>query len=158
MPPSCSAGSGDTSVWRAEYPAANRPRRVGLRCKGQRHPARIQRFRNGMKTMVASTTRSRLRECLNDVDFPADKDSLVRAAVRNCCDDDTGRALRAIPPETYANFSELLASVPLSDERLSDAEKGVARHGHTKRGLAGSAKDIPPPSPIVEEPGENRKA
>jgi hypothetical protein len=107
--------------------------------------------------MVASTTRSRLRDCLNDVDFPADKGNLVEAAVRNGCDEDTVRALRAIPPETYANFSQVLASVPLADTLLSDAEKAVARRVHTKRGLAEGAKDIPAPSPIVEELGENRK-
>jgi hypothetical protein len=44
--------------------------------------------------MVASTTRSRLRACLNDVDFPADKDNLLQAAARNGCDDETTRALR----------------------------------------------------------------
>jgi hypothetical protein len=108
--------------------------------------------------MVASTTRSRLRACLNDVDFPADKDGLVAAAVRNSCDEDTIRALRSIPPETYANFAEVLAAVPLADDRLTDAEKAVARRAHTKPGLAESAKDIPPPSAITEELGENRKS
>ena len=44
--------------------------------------------------MAASTTPSRLRHCLNDVDFPADKDALLDAATRNGCDDETSRALR----------------------------------------------------------------
>jgi hypothetical protein len=108
--------------------------------------------------MVASTTRSRLRACLNDVDFPVDKDHLLQAAARNGCDDETTRALRAIPPESYANLSEVLASVPLAEDRLSDAEKAAAHRIHTKRGLADSAKDIPPINPIVEELGENRKS
>ena len=106
--------------------------------------------------MAASTNRSRLHECLVDADFPADKDQLVAVATRNGCDDDTIRALRAIPPESYANLSEVLASVAHDDDGLSDAEKAQAHRIHTKPGLAQSAKDIPPQNPIVEELGENR--
>jgi hypothetical protein len=106
--------------------------------------------------MVAYTTRSQLRECLNDVDYPADKDDLLAAAARNQCDQDTVRALRTIPRETYRNFSEVLASVPLAEDRLSDAERAVA-HRIRKPRLADSAKDIQPPSPIIEELGENPK-
>lgn len=106
--------------------------------------------------MAASTTPSRLRHCLNDVDYPADKDALLEAAVRNGCDDDTARALRAIPPETYANLSEVMASVTLGDDDLTEAEKAEAHRVHTKPGLAQSAKDVSPANPIVEELGENR--
>jgi hypothetical protein len=106
--------------------------------------------------MAASTTPSRLRHCLNDVDYPADKDALLDAAARNGCDDETSRALRAIPPEIYANLSEVMASVTLGDDDLSDAEKAEAHRVHTKPGLAQSAKDIQPANPIIEELGENR--
>lgn len=106
--------------------------------------------------MAASTTPSRLRNCLNDVDYPADKDALLEAAARNGCDDETARALRAIPPETYANLSEVLASVTLGDDDLTEAEKAEAHRVHTKPGLAQSAKDVSPVNPIVEEVGENR--
>lgn len=106
--------------------------------------------------MAASTTPSRLRHCLNDVDYPADKDALLEAAARNGCDDDTARALRAIPPETYANLSEVMASVTLGDDDLTEAEKAEAHRVHTKPGLAQSAKDVSPANPIVEELGENR--
>jgi hypothetical protein len=106
--------------------------------------------------MAASTTPSRLRHCLNDVDYPADKDALLGAAARNGCDDETSRALRAIPPEIYANLSEVMASVTLGDDDLSDAEKAEAHRVHTKPGLAQSAKDIQPANPIIEELGENR--
>ncbi len=37
------------------------------------------------------------------------------------------RALRAMPPETYANMAEVLASVSLSDGTLDDADKAAAR-------------------------------
>ena len=107
--------------------------------------------------MVASTTRRRLHDCLNDVDFPATKDDLLTAAARNGCDEDTTRALRAIPPESYANLTEVMTSVPLADDHLGDAEKAVARRVHTKPGLAESAKDLPP-NPIAEVLGENRKS
>jgi hypothetical protein len=107
--------------------------------------------------MPAATTRSRLKQYLNDVDYPADKDALLEAANRNGCDEDTARALRAIPPETYANFTEVVSSVTLTDDdELSDAEKAEAHRVHTKANLSQSAKEIGPVNPIVEELGENR--
>ena len=87
--------------------------------------------------MVASTSLSRLRHCLNDVDYPADKDALLEAARRNSADEETTRALRAIPPETYANLTEVVSSVSLTDyEEATDRGSAV--------------------NPIVEELGENR--
>jgi Protein of unknown function (DUF2795) len=107
--------------------------------------------------MPAATTRSRLKQYLNDVDYPADKDALLEAANRNGCDEDTARALRAIPPETYANFTEVVSSVTLTDDdELSDAEKAEAHRVHTKANPSQSAKEIGPVNPIVEELGENR--
>jgi hypothetical protein len=107
--------------------------------------------------MAAATTRSRLRQYLNDVDYPADKDALLEAANRNGCDEDTNRALRAIPPETYANFEEVVSSVSLTDDTdLTDSEKAQAHRVHNKTRLAQSAKDVEPVNPIVEELGENR--
>jgi hypothetical protein len=107
--------------------------------------------------MPAATTRNRLRQYLNDVDYPADKDALLESADHNGCDEDTARALRAIPPETYANFGEVLSSVPLTDDDdLSDSEKAAAHRVHTKPNVAQSARDVGPVNPIVEELGENR--
>src|ERR1700739_481996 len=106
--------------------------------------------------MPASTTRGRVRQCLGTVDFPANKNRLLAAAARNGCDDDTARALGAIPPETYANLGEVLSSVRLTeDDELSEADKDVAhRIHHNKPRLAQTAKNIPP-SPIAEALGEN---
>jgi hypothetical protein len=107
--------------------------------------------------MAAATTRSRLKQYLNDVDYPADKEALLEAANRNGCDEDTARALRAIPPETYANFTEVVSSVTLTDdEELSDAEKAEAHRMNTKANVSQSAKEVGPVNPIVEELGENR--
>jgi hypothetical protein len=87
--------------------------------------------------MVSSTTRSQLRKCLNDVDFPANKQDLIDAAHRNGCDDETVRAMRAIPPETYTNTGQVAASVTIADD--GDGPGKAATQ-----------------SPIVEELGENR--
>ncbi len=107
--------------------------------------------------MAAATTRSRLRQYLNDVDYPADKDALLEAANRNGCDEDTNRALRSIPPETYANFEEIVSSVTLTDDAdPTDSEKAQAHRVHNKANVAQSAKDVGPVNPIVEELGENR--
>jgi Protein of unknown function (DUF2795) len=88
--------------------------------------------------MVASTTRSQLRQCLTDVDFPATKQDLLDAAGRNGCDGDTIRVLRGIPPETYNNVAQVAASVTIADDR-DETDKGA-----------------PAQSPIVDELGENR--
>ena len=107
--------------------------------------------------MVASTTPGQLRRCLQDVDFPVNKQDLLDAAERNGCNDETVRALRAIPPETYTNVAQVTASVTIEDDQdFDDANKAAARRTHTKPGLAESAKDIASPSPIVDELGENR--
>ncbi|MBV9516271.1 MAG: DUF2795 domain-containing protein [Mycobacteriaceae bacterium] len=66
--------------------------------------------------MVAFTTRDRVRQCLNTVDFPANKIRLVQGAARSGCDEATAHALRAIPPGTYANLGEVLAAVRLTDD------------------------------------------
>lgn len=106
--------------------------------------------------MAPTTTRSKLHDCLNDVSYPADKDALVSAAERNGGDDDTVRALRSIPPETYANLDEVVSSVPLTDDVLSDPERAVAHRHDAHPGVTERERDAPPVNPIVEELGENR--
>ncbi|OBI96160.1 hypothetical protein A5625_07895 [Mycobacterium sp. 1465703.0] len=107
--------------------------------------------------MVASTTPSQLRRCLSDVDFPANRQDLLSAAERNGCDGETIRALRAVPPETYANAAQVTASVTIADDRdVADSDTAAARRTHTQPGRAESAKEIPAQNPIVDELGENR--
>ncbi|MFY9809161.1 MAG: DUF2795 domain-containing protein [Pseudonocardiaceae bacterium] len=108
--------------------------------------------------MPASTTHNELRRALGDVSFPADKDRLVDQALANGTDEQTVRALRAIPPVEYRSLSEVLSSVALRDEQdiMSPGQRAQAQRTHTKAGLAQSAKDIPPINPIVEELGTNR--
>jgi hypothetical protein len=72
-------------------------------------------------------------------------------------DDETLGALQAIPPETYTNVNQVLASVAIADDPdIHDGDKAAARRTHTKPGLAESAKEIESRSPIVDEVGENR--
>ncbi len=73
------------------------------------------------------------------MDFPANKRDLLDAAERNGCADETVRALRAIPPETYTNVAQVASSVTIADDRDGD----------------GAGKSAPR-SPIAEELGENR--
>ncbi len=65
---------------------------------------------------MPKTTKGGNRKCLNDVDFPANRQDLLDAAHRSGCNDGTRRAMRAIPPETYTNVAQVTASVSISDE------------------------------------------
>ncbi|SPM27506.1 hypothetical protein MTAB308_987, partial [Mycobacterium terramassiliense] len=71
--------------------------------------------------------------------LPASKQDLIEAADRNGCDEQTVRALRAVPPETYANLAQVAASVTVDDDRGGDGAGEAAAQ-----------------SPIVQELGENR--
>lgn len=65
--------------------------------------------------MPATTTRDHLKECLNEVDFPASKDDLLDAATRKG-DATAVQALRAIPPVDYANLTEVFGAVRFEDD------------------------------------------
>jgi len=108
--------------------------------------------------MPASTICEQLRRALGDVDYPAEKDRLVDQALANGADEQTVRALRAIPPVEYRSLSEMLSSVPLRDEEdlVPLSQQAQARRTHTKPGLAESAKEVSSPNPIIEELGANR--
>lgn len=56
-----------------------------------------------------------LEAALNDLDFPADQDSIVDHATSSGADDSVVRALRSLPVADYANVSEVLRSVPRAD-------------------------------------------
>lgn len=100
------------------------------------------------------TTTERLRTALADADFPAQKADLVRCAQRSEADQDTVRALKAIPPVVYETLGEVEQSVSFdSGDRARD--RAQQRRTHTKPGLAESEKDTPS-HPIIDELGENR--
>lgn len=103
---------------------------------------------------MVATDADRVRQALSAADFPAGKTELVRYATEAHADDDTVRALNAIPPETYADLAEVLQSVNLEPPR-SPADQAAQRRTHQHPGLAEQEKDIPV-NPIVDELGENR--
>lgn len=103
---------------------------------------------------MVATDAKRLRKALAEADFPAGKDDLARYAAQAGADDDTVRALRAIPPVSYANLTEVLQSVSLAPDR-EPADQAAQRRTHTTPGLSEQDKDIPS-HPIAEELGENR--
>ncbi|SDF91047.1 DUF2795 domain-containing protein [Pseudonocardia oroxyli] len=63
--------------------------------------------------MAGSLTPEQVLDYLTEVDYPADKDTLVDAARRVGAPDEVVRALRAIPPVDYDNGAEVVRSVRL---------------------------------------------
>ena len=76
--------------------------------------------------MSASTTRDRLDAALDGLSFPADRDTIVAAAERKG-DEQTVRALRAIPPVDYGSASDVVASVSLTEDDHPDEIPPEAR-------------------------------
>ncbi|MCX0273344.1 DUF2795 domain-containing protein [Nocardia zapadnayensis] len=103
---------------------------------------------------MVATDADRVRAALSAADFPAEKPELVHCATRAHADNDTVRALKAIPPETYGNLQEVLQSVNL-EPRRSAADRAAQRRTHHHPGLAEQEIEVPP-NPIVEELGYNR--
>ena len=108
--------------------------------------------------MPAYTTPDELKSALNDVDYPAGKEELQQTARDNGAVEQTVQALRALPPVEYHSFTEVLASVDILDEapEFAAAEQAQRRRLHTHSGLAEQSKDVPAPSPVIDELGENR--
>ncbi|GAA4661626.1 MULTISPECIES: DUF2795 domain-containing protein [Amycolatopsis] len=122
----------------------------------EERPALVGPGRELKEVPMASTlTRERLRECLNDLDFPADKDKLVQTAERKG-DGEAVRALRAIPPADYANLTEVFGSVEFADDGTVPESEKYRAHGNSVPGLAESSTDTGPGNPIADELGENR--
>ncbi len=59
---------------------------------------------------MRGTTTDLIREALGSVDYPADKWSLVAEATRAGAEEETIRALRAIPQAEYANLNEVVCA------------------------------------------------
>jgi Protein of unknown function (DUF2795) len=88
---------------------------------------------------VPDATPDQVLSYLADVDYPADKDTLVQAAERAGAPDEVLRSLRAIPPVDYRSKAEVTRSVPTdpapgnpagraADQARTDAPPGVAEH------------------------------
>jgi hypothetical protein len=100
-----------------------------------------------------------LRRALRDVDFPASKEELIRAAQAVGASGEVIAALRAIPPEEYANRDEVARSVPVdpaSELGLSPAqraEQARERRHHGGQRLSQYQHEVPRP-PLEEEQNE----
>ncbi|REE94852.1 DUF2795 domain-containing protein [Thermomonospora umbrina] len=90
-----------------------------------------------------------IKELLNDLDFPADKEEIVEHARHRGAPRDADKALSALPPADYDNLQEVLRSVPLDPAPdRSETERRWQRRRHTS-GLAeyermGGGGDSPP--------------
>ena len=76
----------------------------------------------GMRPAMSTNTFAEVQTLLEDLDFPADKDAIVEHATgRGAAYDSAAvRALRAMPPATYRNISEIRSSVDLRPEETPD--------------------------------------
>ncbi|WP_432548420.1 DUF2795 domain-containing protein [Kineococcus sp. SYSU DK004] len=79
---------------------------------------------------------------VRDVDYPAGKEDLLRAAERSGAGEDVLRALRALPTEEYANAEEVSRSVATDEPRDARTAGEQARGQSTSR-IAASERDVP---------------
>jgi hypothetical protein len=100
-----------------------------------------------------------VKRALKNVDFPAAKDQLVQAAEAAGAPEHVIAALRAIPPEEYANRAEVIRSVPADPAAgldLSPAQRAEqareARRGRPQ-GLSQYLRDVPKPA-LDDDPGD----
>jgi hypothetical protein len=80
---------------------------------------------------------------LKDVDYPADKDTLVSAAERSGASQDELRAIRAIPPVDYRNRDEVARSLRLDPAPgRSPGHAAEQARDDTKPGVAEPLRDL----------------
>ena len=104
--------------------------------------------------MAHGTSAREVVDALKDVDFPATKDELVAAASKaSGGSEEVVAALRAIPPDEYANKEEVAPSVrvdPASDLDLSPAQRAEQARKGGRPGQSQHLRDAPKP-PVEEE-------
>ncbi len=71
---------------------------------------------------MSHDTFAEVQSLLEDLDFPADKEAIVKHAVERGGAPDSAavRALRAMPLATYRNMSEIRSSVDLRPDETPD--------------------------------------
>jgi hypothetical protein len=102
-----------------------------------------------------------VKRALKNADFPAAKQELIQAAEAAGAPDHVIAALRAIPPEEYANRAEVLRSIPAdpaADLDLSPAQRAEqarqTRHRNHPQRLSEHMREVPKP-PLEEDPGSS---
>ena len=92
------------------------------------------------------------------IDYPASKADLLRAAQDAGAPEEISRALRAIPPEEYANRGEVMRSVPtdpaqdLQPDPAQRAEQAREQRHHGPQHLSQYEREVPR-TPIDDELG-----
>ncbi|MEE1938693.1 DUF2795 domain-containing protein [Streptomyces sp. TRM 70361] len=102
---------------------------------------------------MAHTDVQEILGTLKDVDFPAGKDDLLRAARTGGASEEALKALRGIPPDRYANRDEVARSVrvdPDSDLGHSAAQRAQQARKGGKPGLSQHLRDADKP-PVQDE-------
>ncbi|HEV7876108.1 MAG TPA: DUF2795 domain-containing protein [Nocardioides sp.] len=81
---------------------------------------------------------------LDDVDFPAHRDDLVRAAEQAGAPQDVIKALRGMPPEEYGSKAEVMRSAhtPAEPEQDPSVKAAQARDKRHQR-IAEPLRDVP---------------
>jgi hypothetical protein len=94
---------------------------------------------NGRTAVTEPVTTDQVLSYLTDVDYPADKDTLVAAAEQAGAPEGVIRSIRAIPPVEYRNKAEVAQSVRTdpgagrspgraAGQARTDGPPGVAEH------------------------------
>jgi hypothetical protein len=100
-----------------------------------------------------------VKRALKNADFPATKQELIQAAEAAGAPDHVIAALRAIPPEQYANRAEVLRSVPadpaadLSPAQRAEQRRETRHRSHPQR-LSEHEREVPKP-PLEEDAGSS---
>ena len=74
-----------------------------------------------------------IRSALVDVDYPADKQTIVERAAANGADEPTMKALRALPLADYDNIGEVIRSAdldPAADQSPHEQAEHARAGGH----------------------------
>jgi hypothetical protein len=100
---------------------------------------------------MAHVSTDEVLSALRNVDFPASKEELLRAAREAGASDEVIRALRAIPPVEYANRNEVARSVPVDPAEELGLSPGseASRPGNAattaRRGCRNTSETFPGP-------------
>lgn len=109
--------------------------------------------------MSSTATLEQVRQALDGLNYPANKEDVVEHAVRQGAEERVLGPIRALPVAVYENREQVLAAVPLdqgpADEDRDMQDKANERRHHTHPGLAEHEKQTPR-SPIEEGLGYNR--
>lgn len=104
-----------------------------------------------------------VKRALKNVDFPATKEELIRAAEAAGAPGNVIAALRAVPPEEYANRAEVARSIPTdptADLDLSPAQRAEqareTRHRRHPQRLSEHMREVPKPPLEEDSPATER--